>query len=242
MAWSTIAILFFFTLLASSVQRVTGFGFGIIVMTMFPYLLPSFGEATALSGLLAIVTALVPAMRHLKIVPWRKLLPILLTFLVVSFFSVKLAAHVSSRDLKHILGGVLILASIYFFFFSERVHIRPTLPLQVGLGSLSGVMGGLFAMQGPPAVVYFMSTASDKDEYIALTQWYFLAGNTMMSLFRLREGFVTPVVLESWLIAVPATLAGLWIGSKVFDKMNAKVLRSLVYSFLGISGLVALLA
>lgn len=237
---TTIIILFLFTLLASSVQRVTGFGFGIIVMTMFPYLLPSYGEATALSGLLAVVTAMLPALRTVRFVPWKKLIPILLTFLVVSFFAVHVVTRVDSADLKHVLGGVLIVISLYFFFLNDRIRIRPTVPLQVGLGSLSGVMGGLFAMQGPPAVIYFMSAASDKREYIALTQWYFFSGNLMMSLFRARAGLVTPSVLEGWLVSVPAVLAGLWIGAKLFDKIRIEVLRKTVYVFLGLSGVAAI--
>lgn len=238
---STIIILFLFTLLASSVQRVTGFGFGIIVMTMFPYLLPSYGEATSLSGLLAVVTSMLPALRTMKYVPWKKLVPILLTFLVVSFVSVHVVTRVDSRDLKHILGLVLILISIYFFFLSDRIHIRPTVPLQIGLGTLSGMMGGLFAMQGPPAIIYFMSAASDKREYIALTQWYFFSGNLMMTLFRARAGLVTMEVLEGWLVGVPAVLAGLWIGARLFDRIRAEVLRKIVYAFLGLSGVVAMI-
>ncbi len=237
---TTIIILFLFTLLASSVQRVTGFGFGIIVMTMFPYMLPSYGEATALSGLLAVVTAMLPALRTAKYVPWKKLVPILLTFLAVSFVAVHIVTRVDSRDLKHILGLVLILISLYFFFLSDRIHIRPTVPLQIGLGTLSGMMGGLFAMQGPPAVIYFMSASSDKREYIALTQWYFFSGNLMMSLFRARAGLVTPAVIEGWLVGVPAVLAGLWIGSKLFDRIRIELLRKLVYAFLCLSGVVAI--
>ncbi len=240
MTTSSIIILFLFSLLASSVQRVSGFGFGIIVMAMLPYLMPSYGEATALSGMLAIVTALVPALSHVRVVPWRKLLPILVSFLVVSFFAVKIVSRVEGGDLKHILGGVLILISLYFFLVGDRVHIRPTLPLQLGLGTLSGLMGGLFAMQGPPAVIYFMSSADGKDEYIALTQWYFLTGNLMMTLFRLRAGFVTPVVVESWALTIPAILIGLWIGSKVFERIRAELLRKIVYAFLALSGVVAI--
>ena len=42
---------FAISLLASFTQRVSGFGFGIIAMTVFSFALPSYGEATALSGM-----------------------------------------------------------------------------------------------------------------------------------------------------------------------------------------------
>ena len=45
--------IFLLSIGASFVQRTTGFGFGIFIMTMLPFFLPTYGEATTLSGLLA---------------------------------------------------------------------------------------------------------------------------------------------------------------------------------------------
>ncbi len=47
--------IFILTIGASFVQRTTGFGFGIFIMTLLPFLMPSYGEATTLSGLLVIL-------------------------------------------------------------------------------------------------------------------------------------------------------------------------------------------
>ena len=55
---------------ASFVQRTTGFGFGIFIMTMLPFLMPSYGEATTLSGLLALTTSTLIAIRYYKYVNW----------------------------------------------------------------------------------------------------------------------------------------------------------------------------
>lgn len=233
-------IVFAFATLASFIQRVSGFGFGIAIMTVLPFLLPSFGEATALSGMLAIVTALLTALRMFRYVPWRKLLPILAAFLVVSFIAVGMLGRVDNAALKKVLGVTLILVSLWFFFFSSRVHLPASMPVQLGMGTLSGLMGGLFAMQGPPAVIYFISASRTKEEYIALTQWYFLVGNIMMTFFRAGNGFVTPVVLKLWAVAVPGVLAGLWIGGKVYSRIDIALLRKIVYAFLAVAGVVAL--
>ncbi len=227
---------------ASCVQRVSGFGFGIIAMAVFPHLMPSYAEATALSGMLGGLNAIVPAIVMRRHVEWKKLLPIMITFLVVSFIAIRLVVIIGGSELKHMLGGVLIAVSLYFFFVSERIHVRPTIPLQVGMGSLSGMMGGLFAMQGPPAVIYFMASASDKESYIAMTQWYFFIGNLMMTVFRATEGIVTPVVLESFGFATLAVMLGTWIGSRIYDKMRIDILRKVVYAFLAVSGVVTLLS
>jgi len=239
--WSVIILLLIVTA-ASFTQRVTGFGFGIVVMTVLPYLLPSFGEATALSGLLAIFTSLVPALRVRRFLPWGKLWLILLSFLLVSWMAVRLVTRVDGRLLKHILGGVLVALSLYFMFVSGKIRLRPSVPVQLGMGSLSGLMGGLFAMQGPPAVIYFLGCARGKGEYLALTQWYFLIGNVAMTFFRAGNGLATGVVLKMWCIALPGVFLGLWLGARVYARLDADMLRKVVYAFLAVAGLAALLA
>ena len=82
--------LIFFTIGAAFVQRTTGFGFGIFIMTVLPWLMPSYGEATTLSGLLAAVTSLILTVKYRREIVWRQLLPILATFLVTSFFAVEM--------------------------------------------------------------------------------------------------------------------------------------------------------
>ena len=215
----TIILIAVFAALSSFVQRVTGFGFGIVMMVMLPYIMPSYGEATALSGILAACMAIVPAIQKRRSVNLKKLLPILLTFLL--------------------FGVALILVSGYLFFFNDKVRLKPTIPVQVSLGALSGVLGGMFAMQGPPAAVYFMASSESKDEYIAATQWYFVSGNLMMTLYRWDSGFVTETVLRSALIALPAVALGLWIGAKVYSRLHNDHLKKIVYLFLAVAGLLS---
>ena len=235
----TLVLVAVFAALSSFVQRVTGFGFGIVMMTMLPYIMPSYGEATALSGILAACMALIPAVTHRRYVRLGKLLPILLTFLVLSFFSVKVLTVIDGHSLKRWFGVALIVVSIYLFCFSDKVRLKPTMPVQISLGALSGLLGGMFAMQGPPAVVYFMASSESKDEYIAATQWYFVTGNLMMTLFRWQSGFVSHEVLHSALIALPAVALGLWVGAKVYGRLHNDHLRRIVYLFLAVAGVVS---
>lgn len=238
--WTYIG-LFALTVASSFTQRVTGFGFGILMMTLLPVLAPSYAEATALSGLLAIFTALVPAIQSRKSLNWKKLLTILLIFLVTSWLGVLLLARLDSSLMKHVVGGVLIAVSLWFFITGGRIRLAPTLPVQAGMGTLSGLMGGLFAMQGPPAVIYFLAVSDTKEEYIALTQWYFLIGNIFMAFFRAGSGFITPAVLKLWCVAIPGVFLGLFLGAKVYKKIRTEELRRVIYAFLLIAGLLAIL-
>lgn len=238
---SSLIILTLFATGAAFVQRTTGFGFGIFIMTWLPHLLPSYGEATTLSGLLAMLTSALLSFRYRKLIAWKKLLPILATFLVVSAGAVMLLSHLHASTLKRILGVTLILVSIYFCFFGNKVKIKPNTPTQISLGTLSGFMGGMFGMQGPPAVLYFLKVSDSKEAYTAIAQTYFLIGNLMMTLFRASSGFLTKEVGMSWCCAVPAVFVGTWLGGIAFRYLSLPLLKKIVYVFIGISGVMALL-
>lgn len=241
MTTTTLLIIIAASFGAAFIQRATGFGFGIFIMTVLPYVMPSYGEATTLSGMLALLTALILVIRYFREVRWRRLWPILLTFLAVSFVAVRLVAVVDDATLRPILGVTLIAAALYFWCLSSRVRLRPTLPTQLSLGTLSGLMGGLFGMQGPPAVLYFIEVSETKEEYIAITQMYFLVGNIVMTCYRANEGFLTPTVWTAWCYGAGAVVLGTWLGSLIFRYLSLPLLRRIVFAYIALSGVLALL-
>ena len=93
------------------------------------------------------------------------------------------ASRVTHRrsQVRRILGMALILISIYFMLFRQCIKLPTTKSVQVGAGTLSGLMGGFFGMQGPPAVLYFSQSEPTKEHYMAMAQTYFLIGNMMMT-------------------------------------------------------------
>jgi len=233
-------ILILFAFGASFTQRVTGFGFGIFIMTALPYLMPTYGEATALSGLLALLNAGTTFIKVYHYVDWKKLAIILPTFVAVSFFSVRAVSSIDSHLMRYVLGGLLVLVSVYFFVLGGNIRMKPSASVQVTMGTISGLMGGFFAIQGPPAVIYFLSCTETKQQYIALTSAYFIVSNTMMSIFRSVHGLVTSTVLEYFLAGIPAVFVGIWLGHKVQDKLPVGTMRKLVYAFMALSGLITL--
>lgn len=234
-------LLFLMSLGAAFVQRVSGFGFGIFIMTVLPYIMPSYGEATTLSGLMAMVTSLIIAIRNYRYLHWKKLFIILFTFLIVSYIAVQFVSIASDGILKKLLGGILIFVSIWFLFLSKRVHLPATVPVQISMGTISGLMGGFFGMQGPPAVLYFISSAKQKEEYMAMAQMYFLLGNIFMTGYRAQCGYLTAAVLHGWCCGIVAVLIGTTLGSIVFRFVSLDILRKIIYAYMAISGIIALL-
>ncbi len=238
---SIVLSIFLLSIGASFIQRTTGFGFGIFIMTMLPMLMPSYGEATTLSGILAITTSSVIVWRMRQYVTWQRLWTILLTFVVVSTFAIFALTQLEDHVLRRILGAALILISIYFAVFRKRIKLPTTKRAQVGAGTLSGIMGGFFGMQGPPAVLYFIQSEPTKEHYMAMAQTYFLIGNLMMTGVRAYNGFFTQAVAISYLYGIGGVAIGTLLGAFVFRHIPNRIFRYIVYAYIGISGCIILI-
>ena len=240
---SSIALfIFLLSIGASFVQRTTGFGFGIFIMTMLPFFLPTYGEATTLSGLLAITTSAVIVWRLREHVIWKRLWTILLTFIIVSTIAIFALKRIEDHILRQILGVALIVISIYFVLFSQKIKLLTTKKVQVGAGTLSGLMGGFFGMQGPPAVLYFIQSEPSKEHYMAMTQTYFVIGNVMMTFVRAYNGFFTTTVLTDYCFGLGGVIIGTTLGAYVFKHIPNRIFRYIVYAYIAVSGVVILLS
>lgn len=238
---SIVLSIFILSIGASFIQRTTGFGFGIFIMTMLPFLMPSYGEATTLSGLLAITTSAAIVWRLRSYVTWQQLWPILLTFIIVSTVAIFALTRIEDHILRRILGVALILISIYFMLFSKRIKLPTTKKVQVGAGTLSGLMGGFFGMQGPPAVLYFIQSEPTKEHYMAMAQTYFLIGNLMMTGVRAYNGFFTTTVAIDYLYGLGGVIIGTILGAYVFKHIPNRIFRYIVYAYICISGVIILM-
>lgn len=238
----TVIWILILALCASFVQRTIGFGFGIFIMTALPLLMPSYAEATTVSGLLAMLTALVVTVRMWKHINWKRLLVLLIAFYAVSSVCIYLLAGFQDSKIETVLGVVLILISLYFLFLSDKIHIGKSLGWEIGAGSVSGVMGGFFAMQGPPAVLYLISSEPSKEQYMAMISAFLLFGNLGMTIVRAMNGFVTAEVGWASLWGVAGVAAGTSLGAWAFRKIPREKFKYLVYSYIGVSGIMILLS
>ncbi|MDO4462661.1 MAG: sulfite exporter TauE/SafE family protein [Bacteroidia bacterium] len=237
MGVETIILLLIASTIASIVQRVSGFGFGIFIMTMLPYIMPTYPEATALSAILAGTLSVMVVVQLWRYINLKHLLPILTAFFVSSWLAIQFLQYIDEKMMQIIFGAVLIILSIYFFVISDRVHVKPYIWVQAILGSVSGVMGGLFNMQGPPAILYFVASEKDKEHYLAITQAYFLVGNMFMTVVRYFKGYLTETVGWGYLYGLAGVFIGFFIGMEIFKRVSTHLLRKLVYGFMAVSGI-----
>lgn len=145
--------------------------------------------------------------------------------------------------MRIILGFILILVSLYFSFFKDKLQkiIRPTAGWLLGTGCLSGVMGGLFGMQGPPVVLYLINSEPDKNHYMGMIQTYAVSTNVLMLAVRAYNGYLTQAVGSAYLYALGGLAVGVIAGNWAFKRLSNRLFTYIVYGYIGISGLIILL-
>lgn len=234
------ALIFLLTIVASFIQRVSGFGFGIFVMMFFPFFLPSYGESVMLSGLLAGSTALMIAVKNWKFIRWRMMWIVTFFNVLFSFVATEYMRSLSNDVLKQCLGVVLTLIALYFLFGEGRMgRIFKSKPAQITIGSVSGVMGGMFAMPGPPVVLYCISTLEDKKEYVATLQAFSVVFNSFYTIFRFNAGFYSENTWLWWVMGIGGAVIGSLLGSRCFELISNQTLKRIVYVMMIVSGMVA---
>ena len=223
------------------IQRVSGFGSGIFSMIFLPYLFGNTVTAAAVSGIWSTVTTVFNAMRHRKSVDFKLILPIIIPAMIMVTLSVHLSKSVSSGIMMIILGSVLILLSIYFLLFSQKIRLKASLPGGIVIGTTGGILSGLFSTGGPPVVLYLSSIITNKMVYFATIQGYFAITDLYGFGTRVFSGIITWQVLLYAAIGCVGSLIGNALGSLVFSKINAQTLKKIIYIGMIISGAVMIL-
>jgi len=237
---SLIAIVLLIAFIGSLIQSSCGFGYGILTVAALPFLLP-YQEALALSAMGAGILSGIIAFKNRASIRLDVLWPCTLISSVVVTFSVIFSLGQSDATLTRALGVLLILLSLYFFFFSDKIRVKPTIVNALIFGAIAGAGAGLFGIGGPPVVIFLLAALNNKDEYRSTIAVQFFCNSVISTIVRSMNGVITLELVQVSVLSVIPLLLGVWLGGYFFRLMSEKTLRRVVYSFMAVSGLVMML-
>ena len=232
-------VLFFVMLTAaagSCIQSALGFGATMITMGFLP-LIMDYGKAMGISIIMVSISTLCISFKYRNSIRWDALLPFVIPTALICGAVNLLSASVSSRIMYLLLGIMFIAVSLFFFIFSNRISIKPTLASGLGLGLITGIFYGLFASGGPTAALYLMPATKDKKEYLATIQAFLCVNNLLILLISLALGRLDAGDLPMAVAAVAGMLSGTLLGLAIHDRIPASVFGKVIYAFVGVGGL-----
>lgn len=154
--------------------------------------------------------------------------------------AVHFSSAVSGDIFKILLGAVLVVLSVYFLFFKDRISMKPNIPNGLLAGTLGGTLGGFFSTGGPPAVLYLCNATPDNATYFATIQFYFCFTNIYATTNRAINGILNGDILLYAAVGVVGCMIGDCLGRLVFKRLDSAKLKTIIYIGMIISGAVML--
>ncbi|WP_057879518.1 sulfite exporter TauE/SafE family protein [Companilactobacillus kimchiensis] len=241
MSW--IFIMIFAALMAGFVQGVTGFGSGIVMMIFLPSLLP-INQSAGVQTMTMLVANVMVVWRYRKYLKWQRLVLPLIIYLMTAFSSLYLGKSLASGHLKMLLGILLIILTVYYFFMHLRSIEIKTIPIYVMIlfSVISGFFNGLFGIGGPLMALYFLTISDSKENYLASIQTFFLVDTLLMTSLRFANGILTLNSLKFVLVGIVGAVIGTILANRLVSHLNIKLMTVFIYGFIGVSGVYYLIS
>jgi hypothetical protein len=218
--------IFLIILIGSIIQGATSFGFAIVSMPFLVLFLPV-KTATILVLILAAFLVFFIFIKMRKHVSYQAIIYVIIGSYIGVAVGVFGLENLETNILQSILGVLLILVSIYFFF-NKDINIKPTKTNGLFSGLISGLFGGLFNITGPPLVIYYFSSIENKKEYQGTIQATFFFSILFTMAIHLFRGNITFEILKMASVGLTAVILGSIIGLKIFDHLDKRLIKKIL--------------
>lgn len=223
------------------IQGMTGFGSGILLALFYPWLL-GVTYTAAINQALAVLICTANVFRYRRYVQLRTALRPVLLYLPLYLTALKAAGKTDASTLKPALGIFLIVLSLYFLLFSDRIRLHASIGPMLVCVSISAVVDAFFGLGGPAMVIYFLSAVNDKKAYLGTIQCFFLTTSLYGVTARILSGAFPASLLPAWLTAAVGVLCGLFLAGRLVEKVNIEQIKHYTYLMIGAAGAATLFA
>jgi uncharacterized membrane protein YfcA len=236
-----IPLFLFATFAGALVAGLSGFAFGLVAASIWPYILSPLQTATLIIAFGLIVQGYaVWKLRHVLV--WKKLIPFMLGAGLGVPVGVFILTWANPAHVRAGVGAFLVLYSLYALF---RPAITPVkaggAAADAGIGFLNGVLGGITGLAGILVTIWCGLRGWPKDVQRTVFQPVAVATFVMSALWIGAKGAITPDTIKLFLIGLPAVLAGTWLGFGLFGRLNEAAFRKVVLVLVLASGVVLII-
>lgn len=226
---------------AGFVQGLSGFGFGLVAMSFWAWMLePQLAAVlTVFGALTGQVMATFSVRRGFDL---KMLLPFLIGGVVGIPIGVGLLPLLDAHLFKALLGLLLAVWCPLMLFSKDLPAIRAGGRLADGtVGLLGGIMGGIGGFTGVLPTLWCTLRRLDKHTQRAIIQNFNLATIAFTMVAYVASGMVTRAMLPMFAVVAPAMLVPTYLGTRLYIGISEVIFRRIVLSLLTASG-IALLA
>ena len=167
---------------------------------------------------------------------WRNVAPFIIGGTIGVPIGTLLLTYIDPAYMRSGVGLLLIVYGIYGL-------AKPTLkPFNVGVaadgtvGFLNGVLCGLTGLPGFIITVWCQLRGWTKDVQRAVFQPVMLAASVATGIALSFTSVITAEIVKLYFLGLPAMLAGLWVGFKLYGKLDEAAFRKVILVLLVVAG------
>jgi uncharacterized membrane protein YfcA len=222
------------------VNGLTGFGTGMTALVLWLHALPVTVAATLV--LVCSVAAQIQSLPSIwHALDMKRLTPFLIGGLAGIPLGTWLLVQVSVGTVKFWVGLVISIYCSVMLLGSYRPTVRWGGRVADGLiGLIGGILGGLAGLSGPSTTIWASLRGWTKDERRAVFQGFNLTVLTASLISHAAAGLMTAELGRAAIFALPGTLAGAFIGQRIYRRLDDRSFDRLVLVILLVAGITLL--
>ena len=225
------------TLVAFIVRGLSGFGSSMIGIGALSIVLPPAQVVPAFLAieLLTSVNLLPGVWRQID---WRSLRWVIAGCAVSTPLGLTLLAQLDANPMRLVVSACLMaIALLMLSGLAQRFTPRAT-PGPLGafaVGGAAGLLNGAAGIGGPPAIVFYFATTAAAVSRATLIA-FFLFTDLYALLWAGAAGLLATTGWPLIAVALPFSLAGIWLGQRLYLQLDEARLRRLIWALLALLG------
>jgi uncharacterized membrane protein YfcA len=168
---------------------------------------------------------------------WNSIAPFIIGGMIGVPIGTILLTYLNPAYLRTGVGMLLVIYGIYGLAQPTSNPLPGNRLIDVGVGLANGVLAGLTGLPGFIITVWCQLRGWKKDVQRAIFQPIMLAAIAANVVSLGIAGAITADVMRLYLIGLPAMLAGLWVGFKLYGKLDDAAFRKVILVLLLLAGL-----
>lgn len=225
---------------AGFVQGLSGFGFGLVAMSLWAWTLePQLAAVLTVFG--SVVGQLMAIHTGRRGFDARLLAPFLLGGLAGIPLGVLLLPHMDMATFRAVLGALLAIWCPAMLFSHHLPRVRAGGRFGDGLAGLAGgILGGLGGFTGVIPVLWCTLRQYPKETQRAIIQNFNLSMLSVTLAIYAGTGLITADMLPLCALVIPAMLLPTLLGTRLYARLSDARFRQIILALLTLSGITLL--
>lgn len=174
-------------------------------------------------------------LRHALI--WKNVAPFIIGGIVGVPIGTLLLTYVNPTYLRVGGGALLVIYGVYGLAQPAFKPVAAGVHADLGIGFVNGVLAGLTGLPGFIITVWCQLRGWKKDFQRSVFQPVMLAAMATNVVSLVATHAITLDIIRLYLLGLPAMVAGLWAGFKLYGKLDDAAFRKIILVLLLVAGL-----